>query len=494
MGSIEGSKTIRLRKQTLPPIKTNGVAITHAATDENEPLSPMARLFHKPECNLHIIAIIGSKTRINVEHVKSVLPDTLLKHPRFCSSQVKDEKDVMRWVGAKVNLDDHVHAPKLNKDNSALSSDQLVEDYICNLTNIPLDQDKPLWDIHILNDITTTKEGANAVAVLRFHHSLGDGTSLMSLLLSFTRKASDPNSIPTIPFPIKKTSLMNDQLSKGIWSLTRLVWNTIVDVIMFLATAWFLSDDKNPLKADKKVAMNPKRVVYRSVSMDDIKYVKNATGTTINDVVMGVAEAGLSRYLNRRYGEGKETKENDNNLPKDIRFRSVLFFNIRLFSGIHPVEDMMEKGSLARWGNQIGYVLYPFNIVKRDNPVNYVHQAKATMDRKKSSLESRFAYLISKFFLKHFGLQAASLPSNPTMWFSNMVGPREEMTLFGYPVAFIAPTCYGQPTGLMIHVMTYMDKLSFILSVDDETVPDPHRLCDDLEESLRLIKDAVMPG
>lgn len=44
----------------------------------------------------------------------------------------------------------------------------------------------------------------------------------------------------------------------------------------------------------------------------------------------------------------------------------------------------------------------------------------------------------------------------------------------------------------MIHVMTYMNKLTFILSVDDETVPDPHRLCDDLEASLKLIKDGVM--
>jgi hypothetical protein len=45
---------------------------------------------------------------------------------------------------------------------------------------------------------------------------------------------------------------------------------------------------------------------------------------------------------------------------------------------------------------------------------------------------------------------------------------------------------------LMIHVVSYANKMNIILSVDEEIVPDPHQLCDDLEESLKLIKDAVI--
>lgn len=40
----------------------------------------------------------------------------------------------------------------------------------------------------------------------------------------------------------------------------------------------------------------------------------------------------------------------------------------------------------------------------------------------------------------------------------------------------------------MIHVVSYMDKVTFVISADEETIPDPHKLCDDLEESLRDIK------
>ncbi|WKA05799.1 hypothetical protein VitviT2T_023740 [Vitis vinifera] len=44
----------------------------------------------------------------------------------------------------------------------------------------------------------------------------------------------------------------------------------------------------------------------------------------------------------------------------------------------------------------------------------------------------------------------------------------------------------------MIHVVSYVDKMNIILSVDESTVPDPHQLFDDLEESFNLIKNAVM--
>ncbi|KAI3694724.1 hypothetical protein L1987_77694 [Smallanthus sonchifolius] len=77
---------------------------------------------------------------------------------------------------------------------------------------------------------------------------------------------------------------------------------------------------------------------------------------------------------------------------------------------------------------------------------------------------------------------------NTTILFSNVPGPLEEIMIFGHKVAYIAPSCYGQPNALLIHVVSYMDRVMFVISVDEETIPDPHKLCDDLEESLRNIK------
>ena len=43
----------------------------------------------------------------------------------------------------------------------------------------------------------------------------------------------------------------------------------------------------------------------------------------------------------------------------------------------------------------------------------------------------------------------------------------------------------------MINFQSYVNKMTIVLSVDDNTIPDPHKLLDDLEGSLKLIKEAV---
>lgn len=45
----------------------------------------------------------------------------------------------------------------------------------------------------------------------------------------------------------------------------------------------------------------------------------------------------------------------------------------------------------------------------------------------------------------------ASFPSQTTLWFSNVAGPQEEISLFGHPVAYIAPSCFGQPNVSIYH-------------------------------------------
>ena len=71
--------------------------------------------------------------------------------------------------------------------------------------------------------------------------------------------------------------------------------------------------------------------------------------------------------------------------------------------------DMMEKGTEAKWGNWIGYVLLPFTIALRDDPLDYVREAKAIIDRKKRSLEAIYTFSISELFLKLFGIKVGPI-------------------------------------------------------------------------------------
>ncbi|KAJ6696934.1 hypothetical protein OIU85_003308 [Salix viminalis] len=382
--------------------------------------------------------------------------------------------------------------------NQVESADMYVEDYVSNLSRTKISMSIPMWDLHLLN-IKTSK--AESVGILRVHHSIGDGVSLMSLFMSCSRKVSDPDALPTLPTSKKPKPCSTSsggflQHFIRLFSVLLIYWNTLVDVVMFLITILFLDDTKTPLKGPSGVGSTPRRIVHRIVSLDDVKLVKNAMNATINDVMVGVTQAALSRYLNRKYA-GKNKKggggaAGNNNLPKNIRLRATSFVNLRPYLGNEDISETMKSSSDVKLGNLIGYVLFPFTIALREDALDYVRSAMATGKRKKATLEAIYTYFMAKTFNKFFGTKWGSFPTQTTLWFSNVPGPQEEITCFGHQVAYVAPTCYGQPNALMIHVVSYANKINIILSVDEGIVPDPHQLCDDLEESLRLIKDAVI--
>ncbi|KAM7275903.1 hypothetical protein ACFE04_017769 [Oxalis oulophora] len=491
---------IRRRKPELR-INTERSKGKEKEKEKEELLSPSALLFHQPNFNVYVIAILGCKTRIYPDIIKHNLVHTLLKHPRFSSLQVRDEKNekAMKWVRTQVDLDKHVIVP--NFDQTTIDSpDKFVEHYIYNLSKTSIDNSQPLWDLHLLNIITTESE---AVGVFRIHHSLGDGTSLMSLLLACTRQIEFPHALPTLPKKREQSGGSRNVFRRCISAILlclQMFWNTMVDVFMFMVTALFLKDTDNPLKGPEGAEFTPRRFVYKTVSLDDFKLIKNAMNATINDVALGVTQAGLSQYLNRIYGDGNKNDiptEKQNNLPKKLRLRSTLLINIRPSAGIQALADMMEKNAEAKWGNWIGYVLLPFDIAIRDDPLDYLRIAKAAVDRKKRSLEAVFTFSIAELFLKVFGLKWASelshrIITHTTMCFSNLVGPQEEIGFYGHPLAYLAPSSYGQPHALVINFQSNVNKMTIVLSVDDGTIPNPHQLCDDIVESLKLIKDAVI--
>ncbi|KAJ0971732.1 hypothetical protein J5N97_019691 [Dioscorea zingiberensis] len=462
------------------------------------PLSPAARLFHQPKFNCYIVAEMGFGTPLDVDVIKAGLLSTLVRHPRFSSVQVLNESrgKKPKWVRTNVVIDNHIVIPDLDPNSS--NPDQLVEDYVASLSSSPaIDLSRPLWDLHVLN-IQTSK--ASAVAVLRIHHSLGDGTSLMSLLLACTRKASNPDSPPSLP------ATGRPQLSRhrnrllamfaALWVGLVLVWHTLVDLLFFVATAAFLNDSDTPFKGGDGTERHPKRFVHRAICLDDVKTVKMAVGCTVNDVLIGVTSAGLTRYLDRKYESGneKERKKFLNNL----RVRSTLLVNVRRTPGIHDLAEMMQDGKGdVKWGNWLGYVILTFPIVLFRDPLDYVRKGKAIADRKKKSLEAIFTYTAADLIVSFFGIKVTAALSHrvlchTTLSFSNIIGPVEEIAFYGHPIVYIAPSVYGHPQALTVHYQSYMNKMEIVLAVDESAIPDPHQLLEDLAESLQLIKDAAI--
>ncbi|KDP45599.1 hypothetical protein JCGZ_17206 [Jatropha curcas] len=461
---------------------------------EEEPLSPWSSAFVKSESGVYVIAILGFKNRINPSFFKDNLMHTLMRNPRFSSLQVIDDKDgKVKWIRTSVNVEDHVIVPQLNQE-MGLSPHAFLEDYISNLSKTNLDISKPLWDFHILNLKT---DDAESVCILRVHHALGDGFSLISLLLSSTHKVSDPEAFPSFPMKKKKEKYEeqnNLSYFAKCWLIFRFYWNSMVDVIMLIATLFFFKDSKTPITNSTCRGSFGRRIVYKIFSLDDIKLVKNATNTTVNDVITAVLQASLSRYLNRLYGDNNRATEENNNLPKRLNVRAAV--PVALDLGLNALRDRVEQNS-NMGSNNFGFVFIPLRIAIKDDPLDYVRSAKAAMDRKKNSLEAIASATILKLLIYFFGIKGASfmarkIPSQTTMLLSNLPGPTEEIAWYGHPISFIAPTVYGAPKALTMHFQSYFNKMAIVLSVDESAIPNPHQLCTDFEESLKLIKDAAI--
>ncbi|CAN7110661.1 unnamed protein product [Brassica rapa subsp. narinosa] len=439
--------------------------------EEEQPLSPAARLFHAPEFNCNIISVVGLKSKIKPAVIIDGIKQTLIRHPRFSCKLVEsgnNQRREQKWVQTKVVAEDHVVIPKIDMHNiENANADAFLDSYVSDLTTIPLDTSKPLWEVHLLDLRTSDAEN---VAILKIHHSVGDGMSLMSLVLACTRKTSNPDELPSLPN--QKSSLSGSRsysrlfwLVMALWSVAMLVLNTVCDALEFIATAMFLKDTETPIKVNFRLSTSKRMCcVHRTVSFDDLKLIKNAMQMTVNDVILGVSQAGLSQYLKRRYEQ--------------------------------DLADIMENGSNCTWGNWIGYIIFPFSISLCDDPLEHLRRAKFIIDRKKNSFEALLTFIVGNFILKSFGVQRAAnilkrALSNTTMSFSNMVGPIEEISFYGHPVTYMAPSVYGHPHALTMHFQSYMNKMTVSLTVDPTVISDPHRLCDDWEESLRSIKAAV---
>ncbi|KAB5512487.1 hypothetical protein DKX38_029515 [Salix brachista] len=83
-----------MRTRALKPIQTTkNVENILSCTEEGQPLSPIARMFHELESDVYAVTAIGFQTQINPE--------------------VADEKygGQLKWVRTEVDLDNHVKVP-----------------------------------------------------------------------------------------------------------------------------------------------------------------------------------------------------------------------------------------------------------------------------------------------------------------------------------------------------------------------------------------------
>jgi diacylglycerol O-acyltransferase len=218
------------------------------------------------------------------------------------------------WVAdAHFDIDRHVHRLALPQPGGY---DELVE-LTSHLAGIPLDRSRPLWQMWVIEGYDDGGD-TRVVVFWKMHHATVDGVSganLVSHLCSLEPDAGPPPASEPPP-PGRDAGELElvaravvRQLSLPV-AAVRLLTPSVTLVTRTVDRARRGIAMAAPFSAPR-TSFNGTITGHRAIGFDDldlatIKQVKNATGTTVNDVVLTVSGGALRGYLEHR-GELPET-------------------------------------------------------------------------------------------------------------------------------------------------------------------------------------------
>ncbi|CAI0556889.1 unnamed protein product [Linum tenue] len=476
-------------RKPLPPVSIP----SPPATDADEPLTPAGRMFLQPELDTVIHCAIGVRNPLDVDAIKEIIKNSLLlKHPRFSSILVRDEHGRERWRRTKVEIDRHVFAVDAAAgdadDGGGGCPERKVNDYIADLSaGEPLRSDKPLWEIHLLTE--------ERCAVLRIHHALGDGISLMSMLLADCRKSGNPDAIPSLPASEAGRRRRRRSWAAAAAELVMMVVYSLVYCLEFTLRVLCVGDRRTGISGGAGTELWPRKLATAKFLIEDMKTVKSAVANaTINDALFGVIASGLSRYLDHR---------TPNALKEGQQITGMAMVNLRPQSGLQELSDMMKSNSSAKWGNRFGILVLPVFYHSHhseegssSNPLDFVKRAKKMIDRKKKSLEAHFSYKLCNIVMSTLGPKFAckcnyDIICNTSFTISNVLGPKEEITIAGNPVTFLRVNTSSIPHALTMHMVSYAGRADMQILVAKDVIPDPEFLAKCFEDSLMEMKTAA---
>ncbi len=443
-------------------------------TTENLSAVDTAWLHMEDPTNLMMVTgVLVLDGALDFTRLTELLRERLLRVPRFRQRVVESRLPLAapRWeTDATFDLRSHLHHVALAPPGDAGALRDLVSD----LMSTPLDFTKPLWQFHLVDGF-----GTGSVLVGRLHHSIGDGIALVKVLLSM---ADGAESFPGTPVPAGEPEAEEERTggllgpAADVLSRTRNATEELVregmDALTHpehlldlaargasgadaLAKLLLMDPDpETPFKGSLGVA---KRAAWSEpVPLEQVKAVGKALGGTVNDVLLTAVTGALRRYLEGRGGA-----------VEGLEFRAVVPVNLR-----RPGDEGL--------GNRFGLVFLPLP-VGLESVTERLSVLRERMDELKRSPEAVVAFGL----LGAFGSVPAEIERlvvdifgrRGTGVMTNVVGPRERISLAGVPVKelmFWVPQ--SGRLGLGVSILSYAGGVSLGVATDAGLVPDPERI------------------
>ena len=391
-------------------------------------------------------------------------------------------------------------------------ADQLAEQ-VSRIVGRKMDRSRPLWEAYVIEGLA---DGRWAM-LTKTHHATIDGASGVLLLGILTDPSPDApmpehvdwvgEAVPSdrelldrtvrhlMTNPVKGMRLSlrmirNFAEAAGIDSVSAIAQQTR-DLIKQMAIGG--SVDTPEPTSRVRVPLTPapptpfnrtitphRRFAMRSTALGNIKALKDATGCTVNDVVMAICSGALREYLLRHDA-----------LP-DEPLRAMVPVSIRTGEEEDP------------WTNRVGGIIadLPTNCADPLERLRRCHEAMQDAKRQMDVLPAEDIAELAQVApplaaTAAMRLQSrlrladrVNLPTNVVI--SNVPGPRNALYFAGARMTnYIPVSTITDDMGLNITVHSYLDRLDFGLIADRELVPDLWDLVDLHIDEIGVLFDAT---
>ncbi len=362
----------------------------------------------------------------------------------------------------------------------------------------PLDRTRPLWEMYIIEGLA----GDRVASYTKLHHAAIDGISgaeILTILLDTSPDGRDvpppgPRELDEVPGPLSllgrtarntlrspaKAARMGYELLRSIPALRPL---QTLPALVGIGTGRSEVLSRPSLIAPHTVFNEPlsahRRWAYGDIDFARVKAVKDAFGTTVNDVVLTITSGAVRRWLVDRAA-----------LPE------------RSLQAMVPI-SIRTAGQEGDIGNRVSAMISPIG-THLDDPVErlaFVHETMAIAKETHNAVPATILSDVAQFAPPAVAARAARVvfdnglagrftPFNLVI--SNIPGPQVPLYLAGarleghYPLSTIV-----DGSALNITLNSYLGRLCFGIITDRELVDDVWVLLDGIDKELAELEARI---
>ncbi len=391
------------------------------------------------------------------------------------------------WIDdADFDIDRHLHRTAIPAPGGR---EQLAE-ACAHIAGIPMDRQRPLWEFWVIEGLADGK-----IAVMtKMHHASVDGVSGANLLGALC--GIEPDAPRPEPDPSYRPARKPSALRLAIDGITHLALRPL-DIVKLLpetvalAGDWIVrhqrGDSMPPPFSAPRTSFNGTITGHRSVAftaanLDDVKEIKRAFGTTVNDVVLAVCAGALRSYLESR-GE----------LPESPLLAMVPVSVREDENAASASSRNKVSGLFSSLPTDIADPVKRLETIATDNAVTKEHHqtisAAMLQDWAEFAAPTTFGLAVRAYSSLRL---AERHPVVYNLVISNVPGPPIPMYFLGAEVLGLyplGPVFHG--AGLNVTVLSNNGKLDVGIIACLEQVPNPWAIADEVPRQIELLVAAA---